>query len=64
MSGKTDVVKGRIKEAAGALTGNDRLRAEGKADETVGETKQAVQKAADTVKKAAQNAVDTVRNNL
>ena len=26
MSGKTDVVKGRIKEAAGVLTGNDRLR--------------------------------------
>ena len=27
MSGKTDVVKGRIKEAAGVLTGNDKLRA-------------------------------------
>jgi uncharacterized protein YjbJ (UPF0337 family) len=52
MSGKTDVVKGRIKEAAGDLTGNDKLRAEGKTDEAVGETKQAVQKAADVVKKA------------
>lgn len=27
MSGKTDVVKGRIKEAAGALTSDDKLRA-------------------------------------
>jgi uncharacterized protein YjbJ (UPF0337 family) len=52
MGGKTDVVKGRIKEAAGALTGNDKLRAQGKADQAVGKTKQAVQKAADTVKKA------------
>ena len=52
MSGKTDVVKGRIKEAAGALTGNDKLRAKGKTDQAVGKTKQAVQKAADTVKKA------------
>jgi uncharacterized protein YjbJ (UPF0337 family) len=52
MSGKTDVVKGRIKEAAGALTGNDKLRAEGKTDQVVGKTKQAVQKATDTVKKA------------
>ena len=26
MGGKTDVVKGQIKEAAGALTGNDELR--------------------------------------
>ena len=30
MGGKTDIVKGRIKEAAGALTGNDKLRDEGK----------------------------------
>ena len=46
MGGKTDVVKGRIKEAAGALTGNDKLRDEGKTDQVVGKTKQAVQKAA------------------
>ena len=52
MSGKTDIVKGRIKEAAGALTGSDKLRAEGQTDQAVGQTKQAVQKAADTVKKA------------
>jgi uncharacterized protein YjbJ (UPF0337 family) len=52
MSGKTDVVKGRIKEAAGALTGNDKLRAEGKTDQAVGKTKQVIQKTADTVKKA------------
>ena len=52
MGGKTDVVKGRIKEAAGALTGNDKLREEGKTDQVVGKTEQAVQKVADTVKKA------------
>jgi uncharacterized protein YjbJ (UPF0337 family) len=57
MSGKTDIVKGRIKEAAGALTGNDKLREEGKTDEAVGETKQAVQKAADTVKKAVRKVI-------
>ena len=52
MGGRTDVVKGRIKEAAGALTGNDKLRAEGKTDQVVGKAKQVVQNAADTVKKA------------
>ena len=52
MGGKTDVVKGRIKEAAGALTGNDKLRDQGKTDQVVVKTKQAVQKVADTVKKA------------
>jgi uncharacterized protein YjbJ (UPF0337 family) len=57
MGGKTDVVKGRIKEAAGALTGNDELRDDGKTDQAVGKTKQAVQKAADTVKKAVKEAV-------
>jgi uncharacterized protein YjbJ (UPF0337 family) len=58
MSGKTDVVKGRIKEAAGALAGNDKLREEGKTDQAVGKTEQAVQKAADTVKKAVKKALD------
>jgi uncharacterized protein YjbJ (UPF0337 family) len=52
MGGKTDVVKGRIKEAAGALTGNDKLRDEGKTDQAVGKTEQAVQALADAVKKA------------
>ena len=52
MGGKTDVVKGRIKEAAGVLTGNDQLREEGKTDQAVGKTKQAVQKVVGKVKKA------------
>lgn len=49
MSGKTDEVKGRIKEEVGALTGNDKLREEGKTDQAVGKAKQVVQKVADTV---------------
>ena len=57
MGGKTDVVKGRIKEAAGALTGNDKLREEGKTDQAVGKTKQAVQKAADAVKNAVKKVI-------
>lgn len=57
MSGKTDKVKGRIKEAAGALTGNDKLREEGKTDQAVGEAKEAVQKVADKVKKAVKKVI-------
>ncbi len=52
MGGRTDVVKGRIKEAAGTMTGNDKLRDQGKADQVVGKTKLAVHKAACAVKKA------------
>jgi uncharacterized protein YjbJ (UPF0337 family) len=58
MGGKTDIVKGRIKEAAGALTGNDELRAEGKADQAVGKVKQAADKVVDQAKHAVQEAAD------
>ncbi len=57
MSGKTDKVKGRIKEAAGALTGNDKLREEGKKDQAVGEVKEAVQTVADKVKNAVKKVI-------
>ena len=57
MSGKTDVVKGRIKEAVGALTGNIRLRAEGKGDQVLGKAEKAVQKTVKTVKKAVKKAI-------
>jgi uncharacterized protein YjbJ (UPF0337 family) len=53
MSGKTDVAKGRLKEAAGVLTGSEKLRAEGKSDQRVGEVKQVAKKIADKVEKAA-----------
>ena len=52
MSGKTDEVKGRIKEAAGALTNNNKLRREGKTDQVVGKIKQVAQKALDKAKAA------------
>ena len=52
MGGKTDVVKGRIKEAAGVLTGNDELRSEGKTDQAIGKVKQIAEKAVDKVEQA------------
>jgi stearoyl-CoA desaturase (Delta-9 desaturase) len=58
MSGKTDVAKGRIKEAAGVLTGNDKLRTEGKNDQTIGEVKQVAEKAVDKVKQAVKKVRD------
>ena len=45
-------LKGRLKEAAGALTGNDKLRAEGVVQEKKGEVQQAVGDIKDAVKKA------------
>jgi uncharacterized protein YjbJ (UPF0337 family) len=43
--------KGKLKEAAGKLSGNDKLRAEGKADQTKGNLKQAGEKVKDVFSK-------------
>jgi len=58
MSGKTDIVKGRIKEAAGSLTGDEKLKVEGKSDQAVGETKEAVQKVADKLKEVVKKVTE------
>jgi uncharacterized protein YjbJ (UPF0337 family) len=43
--------KGKMKEAAGKLSGNDKLRAEGRADQTKGNLKQAGEKLKDAFSK-------------
>lgn len=50
MAGTTDKAKGRVKEAAGALTGSRKLKREGKLDQLVGSVKEAVGSAVDTVR--------------
>jgi len=50
--GKTDELKGRVKEAAGALTGDEKLKEEGQLDQAVGKIKQTAEKAIDGVKNA------------
>jgi uncharacterized protein YjbJ (UPF0337 family) len=64
MGGKADEVKGRIKEAAGALTDDDKLRAEGQTDQAVGKVKQAIEKAVDKVKGAVETSVDKAKVNF
>jgi uncharacterized protein YjbJ (UPF0337 family) len=48
----TDDAKGRIKEAAGDVTGNDELKKEGKVDQAAGKAKEGVEKVTDKVKDA------------
>lgn len=52
-TGKADELKGRVKEAAGALTDDPRLKREGQLDQTIGKVKQAAEKMIDKVKDAA-----------
>lgn len=61
MAGKTDKAKGRVKEAAGALSGNRRLKSEGKIDQLVGGVKEAVASAVDTVRDAITGTTATAK---
>ena len=54
MKGSAQVVKGRVKEAAGALTGDDKLRASGQTDQAVGHIKQVAEKGVRQLKESAQ----------
>ena len=56
MTGKSDEVKGRIKEAAGAIADNDQLRREGKIDQAAGKLKKAAEKVVETVQSAVKDA--------
>lgn len=58
--GKTDEVKGRVKEAAGVLTGDEELERKGKADQSAAKLKKAVEK----VKKKAEDVIDEVKDAL
>jgi uncharacterized protein YjbJ (UPF0337 family) len=47
-----DDAKGRVKEAAGDLTGDDQLKQEGKVDKATGKAKAGVEKVSDKLKDA------------
>ena len=49
-SGTGDKVKGRIKEAAGALAGDEKLKNEGKVDQLAGKVKNSVERVGDKAK--------------
>jgi len=52
MGGTADESKGRLKKAAGELTGNERLKREGDVDKASGKVKKATDKVADKAKDA------------
>lgn len=57
---RTDEVKGRAKEAAGAITDDDDLKREGKTDRAAGSVKEKAEQARDKV----EDAVDRVKDKL
>lgn len=55
-----DQITGRIKEAAGDLTGNDELKREGKTDKVAGNVKDTI----GNLEEKAKNAVDDVKGRV
>jgi uncharacterized protein YjbJ (UPF0337 family) len=55
-----DKAKGRVKQAAGDLTDDDRLKSEGKADELAGKVKGAVE----TLRDKAEDAIDKIKDKV
>jgi uncharacterized protein YjbJ (UPF0337 family) len=51
MSGTSDKIKGRVKEAVGALTDDQRLKDEGRRDQTTGKIKKTVERVIDKASK-------------
>ena len=58
MGSTTDTITGRVKEAVGVLTDNDRLKREGQTDQVVGEVKEAAEKVKDKVARVVEKVKD------
>jgi len=58
MKGTTEVVKGRVEEAAGVLTGNDKLRAKGQTHQAVGHVKQAAEEGIRKIEAGVRKIID------
>jgi uncharacterized protein YjbJ (UPF0337 family) len=62
MKGTTEVVKGRIEEAAGALVDSDKLRLKGQADQAVGHVRQVGERSVNRAKESARKFVDRAKH--
>ena len=58
MGSTTAKIKGRLKEAVGVITDNDRLKREGQTDQVVGEVKEAAEKVKDKVEMVVEKVRD------
>lgn len=60
MNMNSDQAKGKLKEAAGVLTDDDKLKNEGKRDQLVGDAKNVVQDVADK----AEDVIDSIKKSV
>jgi uncharacterized protein YjbJ (UPF0337 family) len=62
MSAKTDQAKGRVKEAAGSLTNDKKLKREGRNDRLAGEAKEKLGNAQDKLVEVIDDAKDAIQH--
>ena len=60
MGAESDQVKGKAKQAAGIITGNEKLESEGKSDRRTGEAKEKVEQAKDKIEQKLEQAKDKI----
>lgn len=60
MGGSTDKVKGRAKQAVGAITGDEKLQRDGRRDERAGGIKQKADEAIDVVRDKLDEVAETL----
>ena len=58
VNGRAETAKGNVKEAAGKLVGNERLTAEGQAEQAAGKVQSTVGDVKNNVGKAIKKAID------
>ncbi len=61
MGMNADQAKGKVKQAVGDLTGDEKLKKEGQADETAGKAKEFVADVADKAEELVDKVKDTVQ---
>ncbi len=61
MKGSTRIAKGRIEEASGALTGNDKLRAKGRRDQAAGQIRKDAEEGVRKAQASAREMVDKAK---
>ena len=62
MGSTIDKSKGRLKEAVGVITDNDRLKREGQTDQVMGEVKETAEWAAEKVQDKVERVVEKVKD--
>jgi uncharacterized protein YjbJ (UPF0337 family) len=60
MGAESDQVKGKAKQAAGIITGNEKLESEGKSDRRTGEAKEKVEQAKDKIEEKLELTKDKI----